>query len=80
MSEPRGFICSSYTITDGRVSFQAFTIHVLTNRFVYINILGYVTEEDNIIKITDGKLANELLDIMYDEHMNPRGSDIRMSH
>jgi hypothetical protein len=31
-----------------------------------INILGYVTEEDNIIKITDGKLANELLDIMYD--------------
>ena len=45
-----------------------------------INILGYVTEEDNIIKITDGKLANELLDIMYDEHMNPRGSDIRISH
>lgn len=44
-----------------------------------INILGYVTEEDNIIKITDGKLANELLDIMYDEHMNPRGSD-RISH
>jgi superfamily II DNA or RNA helicase len=45
-----------------------------------INILGYVTEEDNVIKITDGKLANELLDIMYDEHMNPRGSDIRISH
>ena len=45
-----------------------------------INILGYVTEEDNIIKITDGKLANELLDIMYDEHMNPRGSDVRISH
>ena len=45
-----------------------------------INILGYVTEEDNIIKITDGKLANELLDIMYDEHMNPRGSDIRICH
>ena len=45
-----------------------------------INILGYVTEEDNIIKITDGKLANELLDIMNDEHMNPRGSDIRISH
>lgn len=45
-----------------------------------INILGYVTEEDNIIKITDGKLANEILDIMYDEHMNPRGSDIRISH
>lgn len=45
-----------------------------------INILGYVTEEDNIMKITDGKLANELLDIMYDEHMNPRGSDIRISH
>ena len=45
-----------------------------------INILGYVTEEDNIIKITDGKLANELLDVIYDEHMNPRGSDIRISH
>ena len=45
-----------------------------------INILGYVTEEDNIIKITDGKLANELLDVIYDEHMNPRGSDICISH
>lgn len=33
-----------------------------------INILGYVTEEDNIIKITDGKLANELLDVIYDSH------------
>ena len=31
----------------------------------HINILGYVTEEDNIIKITDVKLANELLDVIY---------------
>lgn len=31
-----------------------------------VNILGYVTKEDNIIKITDGKLANELLDVIYD--------------
>ena len=30
-----------------------------------INILGYVTEEDNIIKITDVRLANELLDVIY---------------
>ena len=30
-----------------------------------VNILGYVTEEDNIIKITDMKLANELLDVIY---------------
>lgn len=28
-------------------------------------LLGYVTEEDNIIKITDVKLANELLDVIY---------------
>ena len=30
-----------------------------------VNILGYATEEDNIIKITDMKLANELLDVIY---------------
>ena len=30
-----------------------------------VNILGYATEEDNIIKITDSKLANELLDVIY---------------
>lgn len=31
-----------------------------------INILGYMTENDNIIKISDFKLANELLDTIYD--------------
>ena len=31
-----------------------------------INILGYPTEEDSIIKITDSKLANELLEVIYD--------------
>lgn len=30
-----------------------------------VNILGYPTEEDSIIKITDIKLANELLDVIY---------------
>ena len=30
-----------------------------------INILGYPTEEDSIIKITDSKLANELLEVIY---------------
>ena len=29
------------------------------------NILGYPTEEDSIIKIADIKLANELLDVIY---------------
>jgi len=31
-----------------------------------INILGYAAEEDNIIKIEDFKLANELLNVIYD--------------
>ena len=26
-----------------------------------INILGYATEEDNVIKVVDDKLANELM-------------------
>ena len=30
-----------------------------------VNILGYPIEDDSIIKITDIKLANELLDIIY---------------
>ena len=30
-----------------------------------INILGYPAEEDSIIKITDRKLANELLEAIY---------------
>lgn len=30
-----------------------------------INILGYPTEKDSIIKITDSKLANELLEVIY---------------
>lgn len=63
-----------------KLSLSSCVIDKSTVWYGSINILGYVTEEDNIIKITDGKLANELLDIMYDEHMNPRGSDIRMSH
>lgn len=30
-----------------------------------VNVLGYPAEEDSIIKITDTKLANELLDVIY---------------
>jgi len=30
-----------------------------------VNILGYSAEEDSIIKITDIKLANELLEVIY---------------
>lgn len=29
-----------------------------------INALGYATEEDNVIKVVDNKLANELLDVL----------------
>ena len=29
-----------------------------------INTLGYATEEDNVIKVVDNKLANELLDVL----------------
>lgn len=32
-----------------------------------INVLGYSTEEDSIIKISDTKLANELLNVIYDK-------------
>ena len=31
-----------------------------------VNILGYPTEEDSVIKIADVKLANELLNVIYD--------------
>ena len=29
-----------------------------------INTLGYATEEDDVIKVIDNKLANELLDVL----------------
>ena len=29
-----------------------------------INTLGYATEEDNVIKVVDNKLANELLEVL----------------
>lgn len=32
-----------------------------------INILGYSTEEDSMIKIVDIKLASEVLDIIYND-------------
>lgn len=32
-----------------------------------VNVLGYSTEEDSIIKISDTKLANELLNVIYDK-------------
>ena len=28
------------------------------------NVLGYATEEDNVIKVVDNKLANELLEVL----------------
>jgi hypothetical protein len=28
------------------------------------NALGYATEEDNVIKVVDNKLANELLEVL----------------
>lgn len=31
-----------------------------------VNVLGYPTEEDNVIRIEDFKLANELLNVIYD--------------
>ena len=29
-----------------------------------VNALGYATEEDNVIKVVDNKLANELLEVL----------------
>ena len=29
-----------------------------------VNALGYATEEDNMIKVVDNKLANELLEVL----------------
>lgn len=30
-----------------------------------INTLGYATEEDNVIKVVDNKLANELVEVLF---------------
>lgn len=49
-----------------KLSLSSCVIDKSTVWYGSINILGYVTEEDNIIKITDVKLANELLDVIYD--------------
>lgn len=49
-----------------KLSLSSCIIDGFTVWYGSINILGYVTEEDNIIKITDEKLANELLDVIYD--------------
>ena len=48
-----------------KLSLSSCVIDKSTVWYGSINILGYVTEEDNIIKITDVKLANELLDVIY---------------
>ena len=29
-----------------------------------VNALGYATEEDNVIKVVDNKLSNELLEVL----------------
>ncbi len=39
-----------------------------------VNILGFTTEEDNIIKVTDVKLANELLDVICTSEKNIKDS------
>ncbi|WP_281644952.1 TOTE conflict system archaeo-eukaryotic primase domain-containing protein [Bacteroides zoogleoformans] len=39
-----------------------------------VNILGFTAEEDNIIKITDVKLANELLDVIHTSKKNIKDS------
>ena len=48
-----------------KLSLSSCVIDKSTVWYGSVNILGYVTEEDNIIKITDVKLANELLDVIY---------------
>ena len=48
-----------------KLSLSSCVIDKSTVWYGSVNILGYVTEEDNIIKITDVRLANELLDVIY---------------
>lgn len=48
-----------------KLSLSSCVIDKSTVWYGSVNILGYATEEDNIIKITDMKLANELLDVIY---------------
>lgn len=49
-----------------RLSLCACIIDRTTIWYGSVNILGYPTEEDSVIKIADVKLANELLNIIYD--------------
>lgn len=40
---------------------------IIDNHIVWygaIKTLGYATEEDNVIKVVDNKLANELLEVL----------------
>ena len=48
-----------------KLSLSSCVIDKSTVWYGSVNILGYATEEDNIIKITDMRLANELLDVIY---------------
>ena len=57
-----GIICKD---CNRKLSLSSCVIDKSTVWYGSVNILGYATEEDNIIKITDMKLANELLDVIY---------------
>jgi hypothetical protein len=45
------------------MNFLIFII-ILVLLFGAINALGYATEEDNMIKVVDNKLSNELLEVL----------------
>ena len=45
-----------------KVFTQPFDNHIVW--YGAVNALGYATEEDNVIKVVDNKLANELLEVL----------------
>ena len=49
-----------------KLSLCACIIDKLTVWYGSVNVLGYPTEEGNVIKIVDVKLASELLNVIYD--------------
>lgn len=69
LNEQAGFLQSQglFIKIVPKLSLCACVIDKSTIWYGSINILGYTTKEDSIIKIADIKLANEVLDIIYND-------------
>lgn len=60
--------CTIQSFPIGTRAFGTMTSAGFSRKYIVwygaINILGYATEEDNVIKVVDNKLANELLEVL----------------